>query len=76
MKILSTKEVSYWRSKETNVRKDLPSLPGKSTTVKTKDGLSDTVKTTEVTSKEKERTDTLDLSSMSHSMPLSKEKDQ
>ena len=76
MRTLSTKEVSYWRSKETNARKDLTSLPGKSTMVRTKDGLSDTVKTMEVISKEKERTATTVSSSMSHSMPSSKVKDQ
>jgi len=51
-------------------------LPGKSTMERIKDGLSDTVKTTEVTSKEKERMDTSDLSLMSHSMPSSKVRDQ
>lgn len=54
------KEASSWKFKPTNAKKDKQSLPGRNTTVRTRDGLSSTMKTTEVINKEKEKTTTLD----------------
>jgi hypothetical protein len=65
---LLTKEVSCWRCKVTSAKKDNLSLLGKSITVRTRDGSSDTVKTTDLINKGKERTAILDSPSTSHSM--------
>jgi hypothetical protein len=55
-KTLSIKEDSSWKFKVTNAKKDKQSLPGRSIMVRTRDGLSNMEKTTEVINKEKEKT--------------------
>ena len=69
MRTSSTREVLFWKFKETTVKRDNQSLLGKSITVRTKDGSSDTERTTVVTSKEKARTAISDSSSISPSTP-------
>jgi hypothetical protein len=68
MRILLINEDLSWRSKVTLAKKDRVSLLGKNIMVRIRDGSSDTVKMTEVTSREKERMVISDLSLMSLSM--------
>jgi hypothetical protein len=68
MRILLINEDLSWKSKVTLAKKDRVSLLGKNTMVRIRDGSSDTVKMTEVTSREKERMVISDLSLMSLSM--------
>jgi hypothetical protein len=56
------------KSRVTNAKRDSQLLLGKSIMVRIRDGSSDITRTTEMTSREKERTTTLALSSMNHSM--------
>jgi hypothetical protein len=65
---LLIKEVLSWKSKPINAEKDRMLLPGKSTTVRIRDGSLSTMRTTEVTSRELEKIVTTDSSSMNHSM--------
>jgi hypothetical protein len=49
MRTSSIKEGLYWKSKETSVKKVNPSLLGKSTTVRTKDGSTNTTRIMDLT---------------------------
>lgn len=61
MRTSSIREDLSWRFKETDAKKDNQSWPGRSTTVRIRDGSLSTVKTTEVINKLKEKITTSDL---------------
>jgi hypothetical protein len=75
MRTLSTPEDLYLRLLTTSVPKVVMSLLGKSIMVRIRDGLSSMERTTDQTSKPKEKTNTMVLNTTSHSMLSAKVKE-